>query len=470
MPSIPASEANKLDLADLKAASENDASAMETLLDEVPVTDPAEGEPQQTTRNPNDAAVEAVEQVEADEKQPEKTQTGTETEPKREEEPAEPPAEEKPTADEELEDELKQAIKDLPQLPENAPKHLKEANKAMKGALKERIRIIKEISKERDLTKKELEDQKAEIAKLKEVDLEDYNNLKAMRRNLAIEHDPEFRRQFDGPIKAQEKEAIALLKKVQLPDDVEKWIDESGGLAQFYYSEKPVIDVDTGQPMIGRDGRVVTEAQWFQRNVMNHQAVNEATRDEIKDHVLEARKLIRNRQRAIEQAKSNGEQWEKQRSEQMTKAQQNYYATVEKAAAAESENLGIFATKFVPKPEATEEQKAMINAHNERVDQGVKMFNEFVRDNSPEGKAKASVRAALSYYLLEQNTSMTKQLEERDKELKEAQEKLERFKGAGRVPRDSSSPPTGSPKSSKPVSHETDEQAMDRLMSAMTAS
>jgi hypothetical protein len=477
--SVSKTEADAIDLADLETSRQSDESTMEALLNETPVVDPnTPPPPDPNMRGPNDPAHELEGgKKPADDKTEDDKKAGK----KPDDKPAKTEAEkgakkpdDKKTPDEEdaeLEAEIEQQLKDLPKLPENAPQHAKDAVAAMRKALKAKQKDFKKLTEDDNLTKQERDTLKQQVAdlskKISEIDVEDYKTLKDMRRALAIQDDPEFRNKFVKPIEDRQTDALDILKTKKMPDSILKWIADEGGLMEFYYSNRPVLD-DKGKPMM-KDGKPVTQSDWFKENVLKSPALTDAERDEIKDAVRDVRKLTREKERALAEARKDGDKWLEKRTEQAKQRHNAAETEVQKAALAEAETLGIYAQILEPKPDATDEQKLAIKKHNERVNKGVDMVKTYISDRSPKGLGRTAVRAAMSHYLLEVNTEMAGRIKELEAALADRDQKLTRFKGAGQTSTKTGSPPANTaPAKTTPPKNESDEQAMERLMEEQT--
>lgn len=462
---IPANEDRENDLAELEVAATNDASAMDELLETVPEVDPAappEGHAAQD--GPRDVAQKAAQEHEAEEE--------VAKEEAKKAPPAKKEGEKAPTKDEsideDLEKEVEERLKDLPKLPANAPPHAKEALKVMRQKLKDNLKEMREVRKERDLTKAERDEIKQQLAAASKVDPDELNSLLEMRRAIDIGKDPQFIKDFEEPIREQEREAFEILNALKMPKDISDWINAEGGLAKFYYSSNSVIDPDSGKPLLDARGNVITQSQWFKTNIMDNRAVNDEQRDEILDHVRAATRLTRKRDTEIKRSQKHGEEWEAKQVEIKTKEEEKVRKEVADSALAELKKLGTLAEVFTPSDDATPEQKKEIEIHNKRVEEGGKMFHAYMAESlSPAGRAKAAVHASLSHYLKASNTDLKELLKQRDITINDLNDKLTRFKRAGQTSNRTAAPPPGVKPGGKTPANETDEEAMDREMAAL---
>ena len=391
------------------------------------------------------------------EEEPEKEQQQPEPEP----EPEQPEPEhqdEEPPKEEPKEEEPKEEQDDLDRIKPgpNAKPGTVKAVEALKKAAKEERKMRKERDElliERDKKIAELEAKVLPPDKQERIDkLEEYY------RNHEVENDPEFQSKYDQPIQRMENEAIELLKEWGLNAGVADFINEHGGLTDFQ-SSNMLVPAGAAHA-VKEDGTPMTRSEWFHKVLVP--ILNEYQRDELKDHLAEARKLTRSRSVALKEAKSKGENWNKERQQATEAKNQEYMDRARNHALKLVEKFGDIAkAKDIPTG-ATSEERAEIESHNANVKKYADAAVRNMNPQTPEDRAEVAMNAALAQALQEKLGASGKTEKEQSKRIADLEKELDTIKKKGQTNKLRGAAPTT--KATPKTSTMSDEEAMEAMM------
>lgn len=298
--------------------------------------------------------------------------------------------------------------------------------------------IIKTEREEREKAQKEAQEAKASLTKLeteykgkvitKEWE-EEFNQLRELRREVQLENDPEFRKEWDGKLEDVDTRAIGLLRTCNLTSDIEKNIIESGGIVAMSISPKLMT-----LPQFS----TMTQSDFVEEKILPNLGSN-IQRRRLEGIIGEGISLREQMSREIEQVKTQGSEKQKLRQKDI---QDKFNSSV----LATREQLGEMAKKIDYPKDATTEQKKKVDKHNALVDKAEKFFNEYMSEGStnPAKLADAFTRAAASFALTDKLLDEQANVAEKDQRIKELEEKLEKIKASGATGKESTAPPPSS--------------------------
>ena len=331
-------------------------------------------------------------------------------------------------------DEFEKSLEEIKARP-NAKSTTVKALDAIKGKAKEAHQRYKEEKLAREAAeKKVLEASSKPIPEEVEKEL---TELRTDRRNRDVQSDPEFQQKFDAPIQQHAQEAVNLLKEWGLPESSVNFINEHGGLTQFQASNELIPD---GTPNSqNSDGSQMSQSEWFDKVLMPR--LSSFQRDELRDHLGEARKLGRAKVNAMKDAAANYDTWKAGKEKEREAGAKDYQTRLETRIRQIVEEIGEYAKKEPIPTGATAEQKAVIDKKNARVDRAAGRVQRYALDNSPESRAEqamyASFKLEADELLKEKDTAIATEKKRAD----DAEAKLNAIKNAGKTSKLTSAPP-----------------------------
>lgn len=265
--------------------------------------------------------------------------------------------------------------------------------------------------------------------------------LRAIRREDRPEDDPQFQKEFVAPIAEISTRALRILEVENLSPEMKDFIVKSGGVIAMCNSSRQMPAPYSGQT--------------FREFICNTLAgkLSPVGQTRFNQAIATGMDRLDDMNHEIELAKKGG-------SERQQKRQQDIQEQFNKAVLDTRASLGKMGEKMDYPPNASKDDKALIDKHNARVKKGEDLVTEYIKEGkNPTKVAEALVRAAQSQILVEELQDKDADLAKKDQKIKELEEKLEKIKGSGSTGRVSSAPPP----SSKPQTGKilTDAEALE---------
>lgn len=314
-------------------------------------------------------------------------------------------------------------FKDSPPLPPNSSPKASEAFSTVK------VRAAQEISaREQEIEKLKKEKQELETklsAPVSDEITKELESLREWRSKLDVDVDPKFK-EYEKTISTSREFIYAQLRKSPVvTDEVIAEIKKHGGpenVSMVKLFEK------IGDPTIQR----LVDAK-------------------VGD--IEMAKF--NRDQAIKAAKENLSGYMDERKKQWESAASKHNDDTEAVLKQHLPKLDYLTPKQVPAG-ADEATKKAVEAHNASVKETTGYVQAALKDDSPDMRAVMIIGMAQLLHIKPQLEAANARVGVLEKELKEAQEKIVKFKGASvsRL-RESASPPGGKLPETKPTDHET---------------
>jgi hypothetical protein len=304
-----------------------------------------------------------------------------------------------------------------------------EAPKGASTKTTEVLKILKQKNREEHRARKEEARLRAEAEKreiLDEPTKQELTQLRQIRDELAVEHSPVFQ-QYTQEVQRHEQDAIGLLKQWKLPDETAKFITDNGGLMKFQASE------DLMPPGVQVDGKPVTQSQWWAKVVKP--MLSDAQKDELSDHLFEARKALRDRNAAVQKAKINPQEFFANLQKDQDKFADEFRQKADKQLQLETDLYGDIAKPKVAPANATQEQRDVVAKHNARLETAKQSAIKWINDHTPEGevsKALARVYRELAQERVAELEQTTKDLQAKLNELQDKWNKVKSSKETSR--------------------------------------
>jgi hypothetical protein len=324
-----------------------------------------------------------------------------ETQPTGDQPPPEVPTEAPPTAP--VEDGLDEEEREIEaiQAPANwSPKH------------KELVNILKDKAKREHKTVKELrqEIQQANAREyLDDAGKKEIEDLRNLRRQVAINQDPEWDARFTQPIRNHEGNALGILKHFNLPEDTEKFITEQGGLIRVRDNDNLKMPPGTTYPpeQPGQAGRPFagSQADWFKEVLepMLEATLPAAAKNRLKFHLSKADEISAERDVTLQQARANPQQFFERKKQQTDALIKTLTERADKQLLKEADIYGDIAKEKVLTGKETPEQKTEMLAHNARIDEAKESIKRYLQDQTPENMVSmATARAYRDVYVLKE--------------------------------------------------------------------
>lgn len=432
-----------------------DASAMDKLMDQLEIPHEEDAPTQEDHK----------EEKPAKEDKPDKEEKPKE-EPKGEQKPAEQPkpadttgdtkpseqehkSSEKPVADE-FEKEIEKV-----QLNKGASPKSGEALGVLKKKALEEHKKAQALSTELGTLKKQVEELSSKTVKPEQE--EEYKKLKGFYEAFNLQDDPEFNEKHSKAIEAEQSAALELLGQWNLPKTAQDYIAKNGGIYEFSISDKLMPPTVTNE-----DGSRMTHAQWYSQNI--EKAYTPAQKRVIDSRLFKIQAKIDERDQALRDAKSNRENFIKEREEKAKKANEDFGKRIMAHIPKVTKEIGgDIEMKQIPE-NATPEQKAAIEDHNKKFTEAQQIAKKYISDITPENLTEAAAWAAYGKVVARPRISeLEKSLTESNKKIEELTQKIEGITKSGKLAKRVTTP--GQPTT---VARASDlgnsEKAMARLM------
>lgn len=336
---------------------------------------------------------------------------------------------------------VEEIFKDAPGLPPNSSPKAAESFSAVK------VKAAQEISARdqqiEDLKKKNQELETKVKTPVPEEVTKELEDLRQWRAKLDVEVDPKFK-EYEKTISTSQEFIYAQLKKSpKITDETIAAIKKHGGPENINLTK---IFEEIADPTIQR--------------------------------------LVESKVADIEMAKFHRDQAIKSAKENITGYMADRQKQWESAATQHNSDTAAVLNQHIPKLEYLQEKpipagvdaatKKSLEAHNAFVKETTGYVQAALKDDSPDMRAVMIIGMAQLLYLKPQLASATARVTQLEKDLKEAQEKIDKFKGASvsRL-RESAVPPGGKTPEVKPTDHDIfhgdARSALDKIAQQVTA-
>ena len=335
------------------------------------------------------------------------------------------------------------------------PKNLSPANDVNFEALRAVAKKYKKDYQTAVAAAAELEKQRGKMTPETEKELAD---LRTFRRMNDIRQDPEFISQFDGKVKQNNEDVYTLLAKGILTPEVLTKFKEAGGidaypLAWWYEYEQK-----------NEKGETVKVPGWL--TLMQRSSDPEVNKAAvvIENKLKQNAQLAFDKEEAVKKSATEKSEWvqKKEKEAAEKKSAEDAYC----AKRIEEVKKDFQWTNEMKVPEnATEEEKAAIEAHNQRCKIREEQFRSAFNPPNIQSRLETAFAAVLSFQLIDDMEAMKKEQEQKEAEstakIAALEEQLENLKNAGRMPKGGATPPRGEVKPKGNNASMSNEAAID---------
>jgi hypothetical protein len=284
------------------------------------------------------------------------------------------------------------------------PRNLSEKNQSNWRKLQETASIYKKQAAEAEALRQKITEYES-----KPPVPQDYEDLKKFRAFVDIQSDPEFQMRYSQPIDAAKANIYNILKKHGASDEVIASIEKNGG------PDKVASD-------------------WWKTNAIDKLPIADAER--LKRSLVEVTDLQERRQAEIVQAAHNADQYYQQKSNQAVNWYNEQNTEVEKYIVNRiKEAKADWALPREIPQNATPEEKAAIQKHNEQAARLEQTFSSALFPNTPQERADVAAAAAMSHLLVDQLRNEQAERIRLTEQLQKLSSENTKLKGAGKLPR-----------------------------------
>jgi hypothetical protein len=262
----------------------------------------------------------------------------------------------------------------------------------------------------------------------------DYEHAATVRRRFDFVSDPEFQQRYHGPIVNQFQAVLQEAVNV-LPDKAaaQQWAQH---IAQNYSPDQ-------------------LNKQWWLNSVIA-KVPNELERQALMGSVSELLKLQRERDSEITRRTSDKSAYDNWMAERQNATQERVKAEIMAEIGEQEKQLQEVLPRDAEQAK-TPEERAAIEAHNERFAKLNGHFVETMQDiskNGPRAWVRASVAATRALYMEEQYNQMAEELKSTKAERDQLRSELDRIAGARRkIASSTGTPPTPTPAKNAPINN-----------------
>ena len=317
----------------------------------------------------------------------------------------------------------------------------------MKEKLREELKSAHAIVETSTKKTSELEEKLKTIKPLDEATEKELAGLRDFQTTFAIEQQANAK--YDPYIQQTDVNARTMLKQWGLPESVEKFIADNGGVMKMRYSDELMPD------------GVTQKSEWFRSEIIGN--MTEAQKDSLEDLVRHSRTLESNKKQEIEFNKGKKEEWIRARQEESKKRQDSWTQEADGMRSEIIKNLGEAAKEIEIKPDMKPEEKAKAEKHNDRLKRGNDFYDQILKDFSPKAEVVKAAGAAQAIYLSELAAEQFEHIKSQDKVIADLTDKLGRLKNTGRTAKSSNAPIEKSKSSTIAPWKESDDQALSRM-------
>lgn len=283
------------------------------------------------------------------------------------------------------------------------PRNLSEANRNNWRKLQETASIYKRQAQEAEALRQRVQQMESGQQQIPQ----DYEDLRKFRQIFDLKNDSEFQARYDKPINGAKETIYGLLRKHGASDEVIASIEKAGGPDKI-------------------------DQNWWKSNAIDKLPMLDA--EVLKDGLKEIHKLKTAQQTELEQAANNIEQFMVKRGE----ANLHWYENERSQIYQHIDNVTKeipWARFYEPNPNATPEERQMIERHNAKVADLAEKFESALWPTSSTERAEVAAAAVFSHVLVEQLQIEQQARQKLEAQLKKISEENSKIKGASRMPR-----------------------------------
>lgn len=258
------------------------------------------------------------------------------------------------------------------------------------------------------------------------------------RREMDLRNDVDFQKQYVQPVQEAESTAMSLLKQAGLKEDTVKFIEENGGIIAMSQSDRPANDKQT-------------LAEWVNDVLLPKTPL--VFRNRIISKLTGAMDAIERGNKELSDWQSNSkERWEAKQ----TKQREDFIRGRDKTVA----SLGDLAKPQQAPVDATPEQRASIESHNNRLRLAEQKFQEYLQQpQNAETHGEILVKATQADVLLAHNKDLQQKLAAAEKRISEIKASGSHSQAGSHTP-----PPGLTKPSMQDLLKQTDNQALGKLL------
>lgn len=283
------------------------------------------------------------------------------------------------------------------------PRNLSEANRNNWRKLQETASIYKRQAQEAEALRQRVQQMESGQQQVPQ----DYEDLRKFRQIFDLKNDSEFQARYNKPIDSAKETIYGLLRKHGASDEVIASIEKAGGPDKI-------------------------DQNWWKSNAIDKLPMLDA--EVLKDGLKEIHKLKTAQQNELEQAANNIEQFMVKRGEANLHWYENERSQIYQHIDNVTKDIP-WARFYEPNPNATPEERQMIETHNAKVADLAEKFESALWPTSSSERAEVAAAAVFSHVLVEQLQIEQQARQKLEAQLKKISEENSKIKGASRMPR-----------------------------------
>lgn len=282
------------------------------------------------------------------------------------------------------------------------PRNLSEKNQSNWRKLQETASTYKQQAAEAEALRQRL----AESEQRKEIPA-DYDELKKFRQIFDIKNDPEFRSKYEAPIQSAKENVYAILRKHGAGDEVISSIEQAGG---------PDKVADSFWKQSAFQSLPLTDAEKLKRNLVDVSDYKEKQEAEISHAAENAEQILAQRENA-------NKEWYGKTVEEIDQFTNEFTQNIPEARYAE-----------VPQ-NATPEQVAQIQKHNEAVSQYAQKYQSYLWPTTSQHRAEVAIKATMADELSNRYQAAEAQKNALLSQISRLTEENNKLKGSSKLPK-----------------------------------
>jgi len=282
------------------------------------------------------------------------------------------------------------------------PRNLSEKNQSNWRKLQETASTYKQQAAEAEILRQKL----AETEQRKEIPA-DYDELKKFRQIFDIKNDPEFRSKYEAPIQSAKENVYAILRKHGAGDEVINSIEQAGG---------PDKVADSFWKQSAFQSLPLTDAEKLKRNLVDVAEYKEKQEAEISHAAENAEQILAQRENA-------NKEWYGKTVEEIDQFTDEFTKNIPEARYAE-----------IPQ-NATPEQVAQIQKHNEAVAQYAQKYQSYLWPTTSQHRAEVAIKATMADELSNRYQAAEAQKNALLSQIAKLTEENNKLKGSSKLPK-----------------------------------
>lgn len=188
-----------------------------------------------------------------------------------------------------------------------APKGQEQNVRGIKQAWRKEHELVLNLDKEKQSLQSKLKELEGKIPS--EQDMAKWKGYEKIVETSMVEQLPKWK-EYDEAATKFEGEVADMLKGCGVPEQTIEAINKRGGIAEFASSNKPA-----GPKFKNEDGSPMTEAEWFEQNVVNAHKLNQPDRIKLFSLIDKAKEKRSEKDRDMATAREQGGEALKKESE-----------------------------------------------------------------------------------------------------------------------------------------------------------